>query len=232
MNNTKVNTAGAASARVRAELSKGISASGIYGMVAALLRAQRSRANVLVDVGCGTGELARVLGGYYGVYIGVDIVRYSEFPTNLSFVATDLDSGRIRLEDACADVVVAVETIEHVENPRAFVREISRLCKPGGIILISTPNQLSLLSKLTLMLKHQFNAFQDACYPAHITALLESDLRRIFTEAGLGELSVRFSKQGRIPGAKWHYPRFASHWFPRMCSDNIAICGVKSSAGA
>lgn len=74
--------------------------------------------------------------------------------------------------------------IEHLENPRAFIRVLVRLTKPGGWVFVTTPNQLSLLSQMTLMLKNQFNAFQEApsLYPAHITALLEIDLIRITTE--------------------------------------------------
>lgn len=85
-----------------------------------------------------------------------------------------------------AQVVAAVEIIKHLENPRAFVRELVRLVCPGGTIVVTTPNQLSLLSKWTLMIKGQFNAFQDGpgLFPAHLSALLEIDLRRIARECG------------------------------------------------
>ena len=115
-------------------------------------------------------------------YIGVDVLKYDGFPEAGEFHKIDLDTGRATLSDGVAEVVVGVETIEHLENPRAFARELNRLCRPGGWIIITTPNQLSFLSKLTLLLKNEFNAFQASSYPAHITALLEVDLRRIATE--------------------------------------------------
>ena len=99
----------------------------------------------------------------------------------------------IPLEDGGADAVVSVETIEHLENPRAFMRELVRLVRPAGWSWSRPPNQLSLLSKLTLVIKNRFNAFTDADYPAHITALLESDLRRVATECGLDELETAFT---------------------------------------
>ena len=116
-------------------------------------------------------------------YLGVDVVRYDGLPEGIEFIPFDLDSGKVSLADGSADLVCAVEVIEHLENPRAFVRELVRLAKPGGFVIVTTPNQLSLLSKLTFILKNQFNAFQEApgLYPAHITALLEIDLIRIFT---------------------------------------------------
>ena len=80
--------------------------------------------------------------------------------------------------------------------------------------MVTTPNQLSLLSKLTLVLKNQFNAFQDSSYPAHLTALLEIDLRRIATECGLADVAIAYSQQGRIPGTARHYPSV----FSRFCT--------------
>jgi 2-polyprenyl-3-methyl-5-hydroxy-6-metoxy-1,4-benzoquinol methylase len=115
-----------------------------------------------------------------------------------------------------------VETIEHLENPRAFVRELARLAKPGGTVLVTTPNQLSLLSKLTLLTRNQFNAFQEApgLYPAHITALLEVDLRRIARETGLEGVEVHYSGFGRIPFTARHWPRPLQG---RAFSDNVAL---------
>jgi hypothetical protein len=51
-------------------------------------------------------------------------------------------------------------------------------------VVITTPNQESLLSKLTLLLLNEFNAFRAGSYPAHLTALLEVDRRRIAAECG------------------------------------------------
>jgi len=114
------------------------------------------------------------------------------------------------LPDGFADIVCSVETIEHLENPRAFVRELVRLVKPNGLVMVTTPNQLSLLSKLTLLIKNEFNAFQSSpdCYPTHITALLEIALIRIFQECGLNEIKVDYSNQGRIPFTDKNWYKF------------------------
>ena len=72
---------------------------------------------------------------------------------------------------------------------------------------MTTPNQLSVLSKLTLLTKGQFNAFQEApgLYPAHLTALLEIDLLRLAWEVGLQDAFIEYSHSGRMPftSAKW-----------------------------
>jgi len=161
--------------------------------------------------------------------VGVDAIRYDEFPLQARFTPVDLNAAPWPLADECADAVVAVETIEHLENPRAFVRELTRLTKPGGWIIVTTPNQLSLLSKMTLLLKNQFNAFQEGSYPAHLTALLESDLRRIAGESGWEDVAVHYSGSGRVTMTSQRYPRFLSKAFPRAFSDNVLIMGRKAA---
>lgn len=211
----------------RALQSLGASADPIYEMVAAVIGNCRPAGGALLDVGCGQGLLWPFVRGNFAQYIGADVVRYEGFPEDATFHCIDLDSGRAPLADNAADFVVAVETIEHLENPRAFARELTRLCKPGGWILITTPNQLSFLSKLTLLVKNSFNAFTDTNYPAHITALLEIDLLRIAAECGWQETRICFTKQGRIPGTSRFWPRRVSQMLPRAFSDNIAVVGRK-----
>lgn len=206
----------------RARLSAGASTSPVYREVAAVLRG-RAVGGTLLDVGCGTGTLCEYVKGQFDRYVGADAVRYDEFPTGQEFHLIDLDSGRVPVADGFADVVTAVEVIEHLENPRLLARELTRLTKPGGWVVVTTPNQLSLLSKLTLLLFNEFNAFRASCYPAHLTALLEVDLRRIAGECGWTDVSVTFSRDGRIPGVPWHWPQWLSRLAPRALSDNVLL---------
>lgn len=213
----------------RARQSLGSSGEAIYRTVAEVLR-ERSAGGVLVDVGCGTGNLWRDVASQFPLYIGIDAVRYDGLPAGVEFLQADLDRGRLPLPDETADVVAAVETIEHLENPRAFCRELVRVARPGGWVVITTPNQLSVLSLLTLATKQRFSAFQDSAYPAHRTALLEVDLRRIATECGLRDLDVRFTGHGRLPLSAAHYPAAIARRFPRALSDNVVLIGRRGIA--
>jgi 2-polyprenyl-3-methyl-5-hydroxy-6-metoxy-1,4-benzoquinol methylase len=195
-------------------------------MVRRALEARGARGTV-VDLGCGRGRLRAHLGDMAARYIGVDAVRYEGFPDAAQFLACDLESGAVLLPDGAADIAVAVEVIEHLENPRALVRELTRLARPGGWIVVTTPNQLSALSLATLVVKHRFSAFQDVSYPAHRTALLEVDLRRIASECALTDATCEFSLQGRVPLTPWLWPRWASRAFPRALSENILLIARK-----
>lgn len=210
----------------RAFLSGGTSETAIYEMVADVLRHSGGATGILLDVGCGSGNLYPFVRALLSSYIGVDLVRYDGFPATADWVEANLELP-LPLPAECADVVVAVETIEHLENPRAFMRELTRLAKSGGRLIVTTPNQLSLLSKMTVILKNRFSAFQDVHYPAHITALLEIDLLRIGSECGLRDLSISYSNSGRIVFTSRHYPRAASRRWQRALSDNVCLCGVK-----
>jgi SAM-dependent methyltransferase len=216
----------------RALESGGASDGAIHAMVRRGLSTRDPRPGVLVDVGCGRGGLRAALAGFFQRYVGADVVRHEGFPQEAEFVEVDLDRGSVALPDAMADVVTCVETIEHVENPRALLRELTRLMKPGAWLLLTTPNQLSLASKLSLVVRNQYPAFVEApgLYPAHITALLEADLVRLALECGLGEVSVEYSGVGRVPLSARHWPRFLHRpagAFGRALSDNVMMCGRK-----
>jgi 2-polyprenyl-3-methyl-5-hydroxy-6-metoxy-1,4-benzoquinol methylase len=210
----------------RARQSLGQSGDAIYAAAVDGLRRRAARGAV-VDVGCGTGRLKALLSGLADSYVGVDAVRYDGFPGDAPFCAGDLNREAIPIADESADIAVSLETIEHLENPRAFCRELVRVTKPGGWLLVTTPNQRSLVSLGALLLKEHFSAFRDSSYPAHQTALLDTDLRRIAAENGLQDLAIEFTCAGRIPLAGAFYPRAVSRAFPRSLSDNVLLFARK-----
>lgn len=217
----------------RARQSLGSSHSAIYQMVDRALSARGIAGGRLVDVGCGSAGLWQRLAPRFATYCGLDAVRYQGFPNDAEFWPIDLDdlaTTRWPIAIGEADVVTAVETIEHLENPWAFMRALVELVRPGGWVVVTTPNQLSVLSLATLVIKRRFSAFQDAHYPAHRTALLEIDLRRAAGECGLRSVDVLYSHAGRVPFTPWHYPAALGTWLPRALSDNLLIIGRKPTA--
>jgi 2-polyprenyl-3-methyl-5-hydroxy-6-metoxy-1,4-benzoquinol methylase len=207
--------------------SRGGSNDAIYTMVANAIQTKSRPGETLVDVGCGTGALKAHIDPLHLNYIGVDIAKYDGFPSDASFQRADLETQSTGLPDCVADIVVAVEVIEHLENPRAFFRELARIAKPGSYIAVTTPNQLSCLSLLTLLMKQRFSAFQDVHYPAHLTALLGVDLLRIATESGLVNPRINYSKSGRLILTSKHFPHAVCNLFPRLLSDNVLLISQK-----
>jgi SAM-dependent methyltransferase len=214
-----------------ARLSGGASTDrAIYEMVERELLNCVKSAVTLIDLGCGSGNFWKHLTrgqNMFSRYVGVDVVRYDGFPEGECFCRADLNAQQIPLSDGTGDVVVAIETIEHLENPRGFVRELVRLTKPGGWVFVTTPNQLNVASLLCLTIRREFGQFQIrglGGYPAHITALLESDLLKIAGENELSEVSIKYSGHGRIPFTARSWPFF---FRGRLFSDNLLMAAHK-----
>lgn len=222
-------------AETRANLSCGISDDAIYRMVQGAIHQRRPQHDgVVIDGGCGAGGLWQSLSGQFQTYIGVDAVKYDGFPENGQFWKAEFNSEPIDLPDHSADVVACVETIEHVENPRALARERVRLAKPGGWIIITTPNQLAFASLACLLLKRNFQHFQEGGeggYPTHIFALLEIDLIRIARENSLTEIAIDYTNRGRIPFTGTNWPAMWP-FRDRRFSDNIMVVARKPESFA
>jgi len=104
--------------------------------------------NVL-DISCGTGYGIPLLSNDKTNHIsGVDI---STNATKRSIQLTNNTKGVsiLRMDNNCNlgfksesfDTIVSFETIEHLSDPSQFVREISRVLKPNGLFIVSTPNK-------------------------------------------------------------------------------------------
>ena len=95
-------------------------------------------------------HLAALDAGSLVVNVGCGVVRRFEPICRARYMATDLralpnvdfasDATRIPLADGCVDTVVALELLEHVTHPTAVLRELARILKPGGTVIVSVPS--------------------------------------------------------------------------------------------
>jgi ubiquinone/menaquinone biosynthesis C-methylase UbiE len=102
-------------------------------------RYQPSSRPRILDVGCGTGGM---LSGYaeFGPSVGIDSAPEAAHFCNRRGLNMILGSGmQIPMADASVDVVSALDVIEHVDDDRAILREMWRVCTPGGLLLLTVP---------------------------------------------------------------------------------------------
>jgi len=182
-----------------AAASGGTSNDAIY---AAILRAldEFGAIGSALDFGAGMGSFTRRLmrANRFSKVSAADLM---DRPADLDvqWIRADLNDP-LPASPETFDTVIAAEVIEHLENPRAMARELFRLLRPGGLAIISTPNNESWRSLLSLWLRGHHIAFLEGSYPAHITALVRKDLQRILVEAGFEAPVFRFTNEGGIPG--------------------------------
>lgn len=73
-----------------------------------------------------------------------------ELPS-VPFHKADLNAA-IPIPDASFDCVVSIEVLEHLENHSRFISELVRVTKPGGTLILTTPNVLSIQSRFHYLL--------------------------------------------------------------------------------
>ncbi|MGX6603632.1 methyltransferase domain-containing protein [Micromonosporaceae bacterium Da 78-11] len=118
---------------------------------AALIPPATTSGAVLLDAGCGGGLLAPHVTGKGYRHVGVDLRRagleqsaaHGIHPVNADVTALPLATGSV-------DVVAAGEILEHVTDLSGTVAELSRVLKPGGLLVLDTVNDTALSRFVTV----------------------------------------------------------------------------------
>ncbi len=164
---------------------------GLHEALADTLKVQLAMGSRVLELGCGAGALCQRLADAGYDILGVDM-NSEAFQAELPFRQLDLENHN-QVSEFCSefsddgkkfDAVVCAEVIEHVENPWQLMRDIASLVRPGGVVLLSTPNIGSWYSRLRFFISGKFPFFHksDSEY-GHIHALTETELELITQQA-------------------------------------------------
>jgi SAM-dependent methyltransferase len=107
-------------------------------------------AGSLLDVGCGGGELLRAALARGWRAAGAEPMAQAAELARSRAPGADIRVGlssEVGFEERSFDVVCAFHVLEHMPDARAFLRELARFARPGGLVVVETPNYASLLRR-------------------------------------------------------------------------------------
>ena len=154
----------------------------------------------VLDAGAGAGDLfAYDLKSKAREIIGVDLdPRVETNPQLHSGIRCDLT--KIPLPDDSIDVIFSRYVLEHIQNPQAFLKEMHRLLKPGGLFLFLTPNKwhyVSVISRFTPHACHNWvnrkrGRAEEDTFPTVYFLNSASGLRKEMRRAGFSQRILVF----------------------------------------
>jgi 2-polyprenyl-3-methyl-5-hydroxy-6-metoxy-1,4-benzoquinol methylase len=110
--------------------------------------------NRVLDVGCSSGYLARPLAERGNTVVGLELdpeaARGAEEFCELVLVG-DVETMDLPLEPGSFDVVLGGDVIEHLRDPAATLARLRPLLRPGGRVVLSTPNVANWAIRLSLL---------------------------------------------------------------------------------
>lgn len=168
-----------------------------------------------LDLGSDNGVVSLLLRRRGGSWASADLTEEAVAAIR-GLVGTDVhltDGARLPFPDAAFDRVAVVDMLEHVADEAAFVRELARVTKPGGLLVVNTPHL-----KRTLLRKVRHAVGQTDAKHGH--------LRPGYTPPALGALL----EGAFVLESHRTYSRFFSELLDAVLNWGIERLGKKSSA--
>lgn len=171
-----------------------------------------TRSGKALDVGSGAGVYLPVLAELFGEAVGIDtqemMLDYvrpltAKYP-NLRVVAGDI--ANCGLSPASFDLIICSEVVEHIADSQKAISQLHDLLKPGGILILSTPQRWSLLELMATIaylpgifsLVKLIYRGQPLFDPGHINLMTEEQVMRQLETAGFS-IRERFKSGAYLP---------------------------------
>lgn len=166
----------------------------------------------VLDLGCGDGSTSGPwITSRGSSYLGVDVSNSGVETArgrglNASVIEDAADTG---LPGDTFDVVTCIEVLEHLFLPLEAAREIHRVLKPGGIVIVTTPNVSYWRSRLNLLLLGRFDPIGDELSKSqpwrdpHIRFFSPRTLSTMLESAGFDIVIQGGQQGGLLNGLPW-----------------------------
>ncbi len=174
----------------------------------------------LLDAPAGQGRLSFLLEERgFKTFLG-DLQRENLLFRNGRALQMDLNDP-LPFKNESFDYIASLEGIEHLENPHHLIKEFSRILKKNGIVILSTPNVMTIKSRWRFFFYSYLDFFRyfgpvpsterhyiDSYDHQHINPLFYGELKWIIKKGGLRIIKIetnRLVRKGRVlhPFIKW-----------------------------
>ncbi len=185
-----------------------------------------TKGDAILDVGGSFGRLAPI---YTKRFKKATILDYSQIAlnqakdlakkrniTNLTTVKGD--AYNMPFEDNSFDTVIMIRVMHHIENPQKLIKELYRVTKPGGFLILEMANKIHLKARIRSVLKKDFSFIQDETpiklgaskedpekgifynfHPAAIQKILEAEGFNIIKKLSVSNLRLPPSIKSKMP---------------------------------
>lgn len=157
-----------------------------------------------LDIGSGHGDLIQVLRSRFDVQSSAcDYTDSLMKLADVSVSVANLNTEGLPFKDSAFDLVTCTEVIEHLEHYRYTLREMYRILRPGGALVLTTPNILNLKSRVRYLIFGFYNLFGPLHFResnlhstgGHINPVSLFFLAHSLVDAGFQEIQVSIDKK-------------------------------------
>lgn len=184
----------------------------------------------LLDVGCGTGVFLRCARERGWRVTGTELSAYAcQEARREGIPVLQGELWEVGVPTASCDVVTAWHVVEHVGDPKRLMQECHRVLKPGGWLLLATPNMDDHLFRIAYWLArgHRPPLYEPKERELHLFYFSPRTLRTLLQSTGFHDVSISFDRGAAAVWSKRAVNELAYVWF-RLTGVNwgMALTGV------